>query len=266
MSEARECANCGRAIDGVEQKFCPACGQPTPAPRIDWHYLMHEFEHTVLHMDRGILYSLKELMLRPGRLMRDYLEGRRARQAKPLFLLMVMAAVVVFLSRYILGGGVIDASLPQVDFQAAEAGGGSSLDPAAMQAAFAAVGDLMDRNFAAFTLLLLPVEAAAFRMAFGRVGRLNYPEWLVITAFLTVQAFVLWIIALPLQRWFPYVQSLVMWVGMGYGVFSLVQFFSGYPRWKSALRAMVGFGAFMLAGGLVTVALVVALLVRVMAG
>ena len=73
MSEARECANCGRAIDGVEQKFCPACGQPTPAPRIDWRFMRHELEHSVLQMDRGILYSLKELMLRPGRLMRDHL-------------------------------------------------------------------------------------------------------------------------------------------------------------------------------------------------
>ncbi|GAB3508869.1 DUF3667 domain-containing protein [Pseudoxanthomonas daejeonensis] len=228
--------------------------------------MAHELEHSVLHMDRGILYSLKELMLRPGRLMRDYIEGRRARQAKPLLLLMVMAAAVVFLSKYILGAGVIDGSLPQVDFQAAGAGGKNSLDPAAMQAAFATVGDLMDRNFAAFTLLLLPFEAAAFRLAFGRVGKLNYPEWLAITAFLTVQAFVFWIIALPLQRWFPYVQNLVMWVAMGYGVFSLVQFFSGYPRWKSALRAMAGFGAFLLVGGLVTVVLVVALLVKSMAG
>ncbi len=266
MSDAVQCGNCGRAIDGPAQKFCPACGQATPVHRIDWQFMAHELEHSVLHMDRGILYSLKELMLRPGRLMRDYLEGRRARQAKPLLLLMVMAAVVVFLSKYILGGGVIDASLPHVDFRAAGAGGKAALDPAEMQVAFTAVGDLMDRNFAAFTLLLLPVEAMAFRLAFGRVGKLNYPEWLVITAFLTVQAFVFWIIALPLQRWFPSVQNFVMWMAMGYGVFSLVQLFNGYPRWKSALRAAAGFGAFLLVGGLVTVVLVVALLAKTMVG
>lgn len=65
MSEATGCANCGRAINGPAQSFCPACGQPTPMYRIDWHFMVHEFEHSVLHMDRGILYSIKELMLRP---------------------------------------------------------------------------------------------------------------------------------------------------------------------------------------------------------
>jgi predicted amidophosphoribosyltransferase len=40
------CANCDRAIDGADQKFCPACGQPTPAHRIDWHFLAHELEHS----------------------------------------------------------------------------------------------------------------------------------------------------------------------------------------------------------------------------
>ena len=36
----------------------------------------------------------------------------------------------------------------------------------------------------AFTLLCLPLEAAAFWLAFKGRG-LNYPEWLVVSAFLT---------------------------------------------------------------------------------
>ena len=87
MGDASMCINCGLAVAHPEQKFCPACGPPTPVHRIDWRFLGHELEHSVLHMDRGILYSLKELMLRPGHLMRGYLEGRRAKQVKPLLLL-----------------------------------------------------------------------------------------------------------------------------------------------------------------------------------
>jgi hypothetical protein len=58
------------------------------------------------------------------------------------------------------------------------------------------IGDWMNAYFAAATLLLLPFEAVAFRLAF-------HPEWLVIAAFLTVQTFVFWSIALLLQRWVP---------------------------------------------------------------
>ena len=78
MDDARDCGNCGRAMDVSGQKFCPDCGQPTPAHRIDWHFLGHELEHSVLHMDRGIFYTLKNLMIRPGHMIRDYLAGRRA--------------------------------------------------------------------------------------------------------------------------------------------------------------------------------------------
>lgn len=259
MSEAIGCANCGRAIDGPAQKFCPACGQPTPVHRIDWHFLAHEFEHSVLHMDRGILYSLKELMLRPGRLMRDYLEGRRARQAKPFLLLMVMAAAVVFLGKLTLDGHLMESSIPVVYSETIAPDAGAKAVEMALANALTTVSGWTNRNFAVCTLLLLPLEALALWLGFFRVRRLNYPEWLVITAFLTVQTFVFWGLAMPLQRWFPSATFVAIAMAFCYEVYSLVQFFTGYPRWKSVLRALVGFGVFGLASGLLTIALVVVL-------
>lgn len=243
--ESGGCANCGRAIAGTDQKFCPACGQPTPAHRIDWHFLGHELEHSVLHMDRGILYSLKELMLRPGRFMRDYIDGRRGHQAKPLLMLMVMAAVVVILSRYLAGAGVVDSAVMAGASAVTESGSGMPVDKVLLDKTTRMVADLMNQYFAAFTLLLLPLEAAAFRLAFHRVGNLNYPEWLVITALLTVQTFVFWAVLVALHRWIPQPDGWVLLLSMAYAVFSLVQFFQGYPRWKSALRTLLGFALFL---------------------
>lgn len=243
--QAGNCASCDRAIDGALQKFCPACGQPTPAHRIDWHFLGHELEHSVLHMDRGILYSLKELMLRPGHLMRDYINGRRGHQAKPLLMLMVMAAVVVILSKYLAGEGVADAAMMAGAAAATEGSGGVPVDKALLDKTTRMAADLMNQYFAAFTLLLLPLEAAAFRLAFHRVGNLNYPEWLVITALLTVQAFVFWAALLVLHRWIPQPAIWALLLSMVYAVFSLVQFFQGYPRWKSVLRTLLGLAIFM---------------------
>ena len=242
--ESGDCANCGRAIGGTDQKFCPACGQPTPAHRIDWHFLGHEFEHSVLHMDRGILYSLKGLMLRPGHFMRDYINGRRGRQAKPMLMLMVMAAVVVILSKYVAGAGVVDSAVMAGASVAAEGGSGTPVDNALLDKAARMAADLMNQYFAAFTLLLLPLEAAAFRLAFHRVGNLNYPEWLVITALLTVQTFVFWAVLVVLHRWIPQPEAWLMLLSVAYAMFSLVQFFQGYPRWKSVLRTLLGLAIF----------------------
>jgi hypothetical protein len=259
MSDASGCGNCGRAVDGPAQNFCPACGQATPVHRIDWHFMLHELEHSVLHMDRGILYSIKELMLRPGRLMRDYLEGRRARQAKPFLLLMVTAAAVVFLGKLMFDGNLVEASMPAGYSEAMAQVHGMDAAVKAFTDAWAKVSGWMNRNFAVWTLVLIPLEALALRLAFFGTGRPNYPEWLVITAFLTVQSFIFWGLAMPLTRWFPQATSMAIGVAFCYGVYSLVQLFSGHPRWNSAVRAVVGLGAFGLASGLVTCGLVIVL-------
>ncbi|WP_028916472.1 DUF3667 domain-containing protein [Pseudoxanthomonas sp. J35] len=71
-------------MGGPVRNFCPGCGQPATARRIDWTYLVEQVRYGILNLDRGLGYSLRNLLLRPGRLMRDYVEGRRARQVKPL--------------------------------------------------------------------------------------------------------------------------------------------------------------------------------------
>lgn len=260
--ETGGCVNCGRAVTAPDQAYCPGCGQPTPVHRIDWHFLGHELEHSVLHMDRGILYSLKGLMLRPGHLMRDYIEGRRGGQVKPLMLLMIMAAVVVLASKFFLQGDVLGSVMSAGAAGTAKASAGARVDPALMARTLAAAADWMNRHFAAFTLLLLPVEALAFKLSFHRQGNPNYPEWLVITAFLTAQTFVLWSLALPLQRWFPQALAWVMLVAIVYSVFSLAQFFHPYPRWKSVLRALLGFGIVMLTNAVLTLVVAIAVYVR----
>lgn len=244
MHDATSCINCGRAVDVPGQKFCPQCGQPTPAHRIDWHFLGHELEHSVLHMDRGILYSLKQLMLRPGTLLRDYIDGRRGNQVKPLLMIMVMAAVVVLLNRVALGHGVFDSTAAGAGAHGLEPG---SVVPAALAGYIAttqAVMEWINGHFAAFTLLLLPLEALVYWAVFRRFSGLNYPEWLVISALLTVQTFVIWTVLTLLQRWVPMAQMGVVPLGLGYTLWSLIQFFHGRPRWGATWRTLVAFVLF----------------------
>lgn len=260
MSDTGTCANCARVVEGSEQKFCPACGQPTPMHRIDWHFLGHELEHSVLHMDRGILYSLKELMLRPGYLMRAYLDGQRAKQVKPLLLLMITAAAVVLLGKYLLGGDLVGSAMQAGYSQGRAMGGNDVADPAVVTSTFAAVRDWINAHLTAFTLLCLPLEAAAFWLAFRGRG-LNYPEWLVVSAFLTVQTFVFMAMAILVQRWVPSAQAWILPVVFAYAVFSLVQLFRHHSRWSTAFRAVVGLGLFIVAQSLLTALIVAVLLV-----
>ena len=256
MDDATGCSNCGRDIDVPGQKFCPDCGQPTPAHRIDWHFLGHELEHSVLHMDRGILYSLKNLMLRPGHFVRDYIEGRRANHVKPLLLIMMTAAIVVVLSKYLNDGDVMNTAMIA---DAARASGDQ--DSLRVAKIYAAIGEWMNQHFAVSTLILIPLEALAFRLAFWRSGNLNYPEWLLITAFLTVQTFVLWALSLPLHRSHPSAMGWVLLASVMYAVFTLIQFFRDQPRCKIKLRTLAGFGLFFVSQWVVMLVITISVVV-----
>ena len=261
MHDNDHCINCAHAVAGPEQKFCPRCGQPTPVHRIDWHFLAHELEHSVLHMDRGILYSLKQLMLRPGTLLRDYIDGRRGNQVKPLLMIMVMAAAVVLLGRFVLGEGVVKAVAHADVAATVEAGSAAARHMARFTAASQSVAGWINANFATFTLLLLPIEAGVRWAVFRRYSRLNYPEWLVISTLLVSQTFVVWMALISLHRWLPQLLQWVALFAVVYCVFSLVQFFQGRPAWQTIWRVLLAELVFAVIGQVLMAVAIFALMV-----
>jgi len=68
------CKNCGQT---VEKKYCPDCGQKVSVKRIELKHLLHDIPHAIFHVDSGFFYNLKQLFIRPGAAIKDYLEGRR---------------------------------------------------------------------------------------------------------------------------------------------------------------------------------------------
>ncbi len=75
------CLNCNTRLHG---KFCHACGQKATSPNVKLHDFVHEATHEFLHLDGKILNTLKLLVVRPGQLTIEFLEGRRARYVSPL--------------------------------------------------------------------------------------------------------------------------------------------------------------------------------------
>lgn len=257
MSDVNPCIHCGHAVHGAA-KYCPECGQPAVAPRIDWHFLARELEHGVFNMDRGLLFTVGMLLFRPGRLIRDYIAGRRAGHVKPLWLVMVTAALVVFLTRYVPGAESAVEQFGDGYRAGVQADGNVDAQSMAMIAAFQSVAGWVGRHLAAATLILLPLEAALLKLAFWRVRGLNYPEWLTITAFLTAQTFLIWSFFVLLRWWLPRTEEWMLWATFGYAIFSLVLAFDDHPRWKIALRGLAGFGMYFIANGLIIAAISVA--------
>ncbi|MDN5481533.1 MAG: DUF3667 domain-containing protein, partial [Chryseobacterium sp.] len=72
----------------MNEEFCSNCKQNIKPKRIDGHYILHEIEH-VLHFDRGILYTIRELLIRPGENIRNFISENRSRLVKPVLFIIV---------------------------------------------------------------------------------------------------------------------------------------------------------------------------------
>ncbi|MFT3934155.1 MAG: DUF3667 domain-containing protein [Chitinophagaceae bacterium] len=88
------CKNCGTEIT---QKYCPNCGQAATLKRIDGHYIVHEIEH-VLHFEKGILYTVRELVLRPGKNVRQFLSENRSRLVKPIIFIIITSLIYTIIT------------------------------------------------------------------------------------------------------------------------------------------------------------------------
>jgi len=60
--------------------------------RIDAHYISHEIQH-LFHVDKGFPFTLKELLIRPGKTVREYLTENREKYVKPIAFLVFSAVI-----------------------------------------------------------------------------------------------------------------------------------------------------------------------------
>jgi hypothetical protein len=133
------CANCGAPLSG---SFCASCGQKAHVHRSLVH-VGEEFLHGITHFDGKAWQTLPMLFFRPGRLTRDYIEGKRARYIAPVPLFLLVVFTMFFTFSFVSvapGGGAssgsdkpltqaearqelpkIDAKLADLDRQIAEA-------------------------------------------------------------------------------------------------------------------------------------------------
>jgi ABC-type multidrug transport system fused ATPase/permease subunit len=86
------CANCQTPLTG---SFCHACGQRDHVHRSLLH-LGEEFLHGLLHFDAKAWRTLPLLVARPGKLTREYIEGKRTRYVSPLALFLFMVFLMFF--------------------------------------------------------------------------------------------------------------------------------------------------------------------------
>lgn len=209
------CKNCQAAIEG---RYCSNCGQATSTARLDFHVVWHDLQHGLLHVNKGIFYTLRELFLRPGLTIRSYLDGQRIRHFQPVSMMIVLAALYAWSSHL--------AHRPMVTYS------GNA------ETSVAIAADFIEHHYGFAEVMLLPVLALCSYLFFRRRGE-RYVEWIVVHAFLASQRLVVQIVALPFAMTLSSgtVGTISFIVNMVYLGWAMMQLYPSYRAVPTLLRS-----------------------------
>ncbi len=84
--------NCKKCNTEINQNYCPICGQPAELKRIDGKYILSEIG-SILNFDKGILFTIRELLIRPGQSIRNFILDDRNRLVKPIAFIIITSLI-----------------------------------------------------------------------------------------------------------------------------------------------------------------------------
>ena len=89
-NERHRCENCGNDFAG---NYCPHCSQKAGLNKISWKSVLQSTAEVWGMGNRSMLYSLWQLIMRPGYFISDYINGKRQVSFPPVKMLVVMGVI-----------------------------------------------------------------------------------------------------------------------------------------------------------------------------
>ncbi|SEL89013.1 DUF3667 domain-containing protein [Parapedobacter koreensis] len=90
------CKKCNEAASG---NYCQHCGHPLQLKRVDARYLRDEIAQA-LSFEKGFLFSVKELFVRPGQSIREFLTQDRGRLVKPVIFIIITSLIYTLINGF----------------------------------------------------------------------------------------------------------------------------------------------------------------------
>jgi len=109
LANSPACLNCGTDLKGP---FCYYCGQPDKNLMRFFPALLRDLLEDVIDLDSRAVRTIKPLLFHPGKLTRDYLDGRRFRYVPPMRLYMFASMAFFILATILTSNLIVSAEGP----------------------------------------------------------------------------------------------------------------------------------------------------------
>nr|WP_292961734.1 DUF3667 domain-containing protein [Muricauda sp. UBA7809] len=94
-----KCLNCGHPLD-ISDKYCPNCSQANSTKKLTLKDFFDEFFSSLINYDSKLFRTLSALLLRPGRITKDYVDGKRITYTNPFRFLLSLAFLYFLMFTY----------------------------------------------------------------------------------------------------------------------------------------------------------------------
>jgi len=92
------CLNCEKELT---DQYCSGCGQKADTHRISFkNFIFHDVLHGTFHIEKGMLFTAKQALLRPGKAALDYISGKRKRYYNVFYLILITIGLIIFLVHF----------------------------------------------------------------------------------------------------------------------------------------------------------------------
>ncbi|WP_231424653.1 DUF3667 domain-containing protein [Pedobacter sp. Leaf250] len=218
--ESNGCLNCAKPI---AEKFCPNCGQKSTTHRYSIaHFVEHDFIHGVWHVDKGLLFTVKELFTRPGHSIREYIQGRRASHFSFVTLILLILTASTLLAPYL-----------HIKM--------SDLIPMRTKNVMNSFEEFVTKYPKIFIVILIPFNSI-FSFLWFRKARFNFSEHLVANSYKAAAELIIGLLFTVLMIFYTNLKiltivyfSVIMPIVFFYGIWFYYQLFTNCGYSKKAL-------------------------------
>ena len=229
------CKNCSNAFN---ENFCNRCGQKSSVRRVDYDYVISEVAEGVFQLEKGWLYTIKELFIRPGKSIKKYLQGERIQFAKPIPFILLTSALYVFIAY------LFNIPTFTEDFVSGIKNYGDD-SSRGIDKSTETILHWFTSNHAYAVLITLPFFSLGTYLAFKKC-RYNYFEHLIINTFIAGQQMVIYILFSPLILINKYLDGMVFIVGTLFCVMAFYQLFEIKNAINKTLRIILVYVLFII--------------------
>lgn len=226
--------NCKNCDQTVSENFCPRCGQNTNVEKITLPNFLNDLSGSIFQIDRGFFFSIKELFLRPGHSIKEYINGKRKNHFKPVAYALTLSTIYFLLSQLVESNTFINDAITGFS----NVSNGSEIDSRQLETL-----TWFAENYAYSMLLLLPMYTLVSYVAFLGSG-FNYLEHFVLNAYITGQQAILYSISSILSLFTDSVDilaSFTLLISVSYAFFVFLQFFSEQSRLTVIMRSILSY-------------------------